>query len=416
MKGVARALTALVLAALLVGPAAAQDRTLKFGFPVDYTKVYTFVTEEWIQGSVDYLQLTNLKGGVGGYTFEWLVADTGNEPQRGIEAYERFKRDGATIFNFVSTPVSRAVLPQALKDGNIVLMPFHGRSDVADGSVFKYGFSLGANYWSQAAVITKYIADQHGGNPKSRKIALVHIDSPFGREPIPVFEALSKRLGFELAMFPYPSPGNEQSATWTQVRRLRPDWVVLWGAGVGQPVSIREAIRSGLPMDRVISVMWVAEKDMQVVGPQQGRGLLRFEAAVPGRDTGVVREILGEVYQKANKGYGKIENVGTTYYMVGIASVAPVVEAVRLARQKSTEPLRPDAIRQALETLKDFTAGGAFAPITLSARDHEGGGVGRISQWDGARWVPKTGWYSAYRDVVWEQIRKSSEEFQKSGK
>lgn len=416
MRVLTRLVMTLGLVALLTGAASAQDRTVKFGFPVDYTKVYTFVTEEWIQGSVDYLQLMNLKGGVGGYTFEWLVTDTGNEPQRGIEAYERFKREGASIFNFVSTPVSRAVLPRAMQDGTIVLMPFHGRSDVADGSVFPRAFSLGANYWSQAAVIVKYIADQSGGDLKGKKIGFVHIDSPFGREPIPVLEALSKRLGFELALFPYPSPGNEQSATWAQVRRLRPDWVVLWGAGNGQPVSIREAIRSGIPLDHVLSVMWLAEKDMQVVGAQQGKGLLRFEAAVPGRDTTVVREILTEVYQKAGKGYGKVENVGSTYYMVGIASVAPVVEAIRIARQKSSEPLRPDRISQALETLKDFTGGGAFAPITLSAKDHEGGGVGRISQWDGSRWVPRTDWYSAYRDVVWEQVKKSAEEFAKTGK
>jgi branched-chain amino acid transport system substrate-binding protein len=416
MRGRTALVTALALLTLLTGTAPAQDRTVKFAFPVDYTKVYTFVTEEWIQGSVDYLQLMNLRGGTGGYTFEWLVADTGNEPQRGIEAYERFKREGASIFNFVSTPVSRAVLPRALKDGTIVLMPFHGRSDVADGGVFKHAFSLGANYWSQAAVITKYIADQHGGNLKGKKIGLVHIDSPFGREPIPVLEALAKRLGFELVLFPYPSPGNEQSATWTQVRHARPDWVVLWGAGGGQPLSVREAIRSGLPLDRVASVLWLAEKDMQVVGAQQGKGLLRFEAAVPGRETSVVRDILSEVYQKASKGYGKIDNVGSTYYMVGIASVAPVVEAIRVARQKSSDPLTADRIVQALQTLKDFTGGGAFAPITLSATDHEGGGVGRISQWDGTKWAPKTGWFNAYRDVVWEQVKKSADEFERTGK
>jgi branched-chain amino acid transport system substrate-binding protein len=416
MNAVTRLVMALGLVVVLAGGAAAQDKTVKLAFPVDYTKVYTFVTEEWIQGSVDYLQLTNLKGGVGGLSFEWLVTDTGNEPQRGIEAYERFKREGASIFNFVSTPVSRAVLPRALKDQTIVLMPFHGRSDVADGGVFKHAFSLGANYWSQAAVITKYIADQHGGNLKGKKIGLVHIDSPFGREPIPVFEALAARLGFEFARFPYPSPGNEQSATWTQVRQGRPDWVVLWGAGGGQPLSVREAIRSGVPLDRVVSVLWIAEKDMQVVGGRQGKGVLRFEAAVPGRETSVVRDILSEVYQKANKGHGKIENVGSTYYMVGIASVAPIVEAVRVARQKSSDPLTADRITQALETLREFTAGGAFAPITLSAKDHEGGGLGRISQWDGTKWAPKTGWYSAYRDVVWEQVKKSAEEFQKTGK
>jgi branched-chain amino acid transport system substrate-binding protein len=410
----------VVLALALVGtvwsPALAQDKVVKFGFPADFTKVYTFITEEWIQGSVDYLQYVNLKGGVGGYKLEWLITDHGNEPQRGIEAYERFKREGATIFDLVSTPVSRAVLPRALKDNMIVVMPFHGRSDVADGSVFTHFFSLGANYWSQAAAITKYTLDQEGGNLKGKKLALVHIDSPFGKEPIPVFEELSKRLGFELGLFPYPSPGNEQSATWTQVRRFRPDWTILWGAGVGQPVSIREALRNGMSLERVISVIWVAEKDMQVVGAQQARGLLRFEAAVPGRDTAIIQGILSEVYQKAGKGHGKIENVGTTYYVIGINAVAPVVEGIRIAREKFGEPVTTEKIRQAMETLRNFDEGGLIAPITLTPKDHEGGGFGRISQWDGTKWVPKSGWFNAYREIVWDLVKKSAEEFQRSGK
>lgn len=409
------ALFTLALWALGAGNVAAQDKVVKLAFPVDYTKVYTFVTEEWVQGMVDYLQLTNLRGGAGGYKFEWLVTDTGNEPQRGLEAYERFKGEGASVFNFVSTPVSRAVVPRALKDKRIVLMPFHGRSDAADGTVFPYLFSLGANYWSQAAVITKYVVDQEGGALKGKKIAVVHIDSPFGKEPVPVFEELAKRLGFELGLFPYPSPGTEQSATWTQVRRFRPDWIVIWGAGGAQPVSVREALRNGFRADRILSVIWLAEKDMQVVGPQQAKGVLRFEAAVPGRENKVVRDILSEVYQKAGKGYGKLENVGSTYYVVGIASVAPVVEAVRIA-QKLGEPVTTDKIKQGLESLKEFTDAGLAAPITITPADHEGGGVGRIAQWDGAKWVPKTGWYGAYREIVWELAKKSADEFKRTGK
>lgn len=405
----------LVAATALGASAGAQDRVIRFGFPVDYTRVYIFVTEEWVQGMVDYLQLVNLKGGVGGYTFDWLVVDTGNEPQRGIEAYERFKREGAQIFNFISTPVSRAVVPRALEDRLIVIMPFHGRSDAADGETFPYLFSLGANYWSQAAVIVQYIQDQEGGSLRGKKIGFVHIDSPFGREPIPLLQQLSSRLGFELQTFPYPSPGTEQSATWAQVRRFRPDWVLIWSAGPSQAVSVREAIRIGFPRDRIVSVIWLDEKDMRIAGAADAAGVLRFEAAVPGRDHPVVREILQEVYEKAGKGYGKVENVGSTYYAVGVASVAPIVEAVRIARERFGEPVTVDRIKQALETLQDFSLGGLMPPITITPKDHEGGGMGRISQWDGTRWVPRTGWYSAFRDVVWELVYASSAEFRRTG-
>ena len=408
---------AVALAAAAAGScvAGAADNVVRFGFPVDYTRVYTFVTEEWVQGMVDYLQLMNLRGGVAGYRFDWQVVDTGNEPQRGIEAYERFKREGVQIFNFISTPVSRAVAPRALEDRLLVIMPFHGRSDAADGTTFPYLFSLGANYWSQATVITRYILDQEGGSLQGKKLALVHIDSPFGREPIPILTALSERLGFQFQSFPFPSPGTEQSATWAQVRRFRPDWILLWSAGGSQSVAVREAIRNGFPLNRVVSVIWLDEKDMNIVGAQQARGVLRFEAAVPGREHPVVREILSEVYEKAGRGYGKVENVGSTYYVVGITSVAPIVEAVRIAEQRFGGPMTVEKIRQGLESLTNYDAGGLMPPITLTPRDHEGGGAGRISQWDGSRWVPRTGWYSAYRELVWELVYKSAEEFRRSG-
>src|SRR5690606_4164437 len=109
--------------------------------------------------------------------------------------------------------------------------------------------------------------------------------------------------------------------------------------------------------------------------------------------------------------FGSIDNVGSTYYVVGIASVAPVVEAVRIAAERLGEPVTVDKIRAALEEVSDFDLGGLMPPITITPQDHEGGGLGRISQWDGGRWVPVTDWMGAFRDVVWEMVYESSAQF-----
>ena len=208
------ALAALYAASIV--PAAAQDKApIKIGTALDFTTVYTFVTAEYSQGQRDYAALVNARGGILGHPIEISVVDTGNQPQRGIAAYERFKEEGAVLCDFLSTPVSRAVVPRALADGMNVITMFHGRSDAADGKVFPTIFPMTPAYWSQATSIIKYIDDQEKGDLKGKKIALVMIDSPFGREPLPVFQELAKRLGYEFQSFPYPSPGNEQSAAWT---------------------------------------------------------------------------------------------------------------------------------------------------------------------------------------------------------
>ncbi|MFX4412570.1 ABC transporter substrate-binding protein, partial [Acinetobacter baumannii] len=85
--------------------------------------------------------------------------------------------------------------PRALKEGQNVLTMFHGRSDAADGTTFPTIFPAGALYWSQAGGIIKYIADQEKGALRGKKVALVGIDSPFGKEPLPVFQAVAEKEG-----------------------------------------------------------------------------------------------------------------------------------------------------------------------------------------------------------------------------
>ncbi len=415
-----RTLTGLALATVLsaaaLGPAAAQDKApIKLGTALDFTAVYTFVTAEYSQGQRDYASLLNAKGGIKGHSVEIMVVDTGNQPQRGIEAYERFKNEGAVLVDFLSTPVSRAVVPRALADGMNVITLFHGRSDAADGTVFPTIFPMTPAYWSQATAIVKYIDDQEKGDLKGKKIALVMIDSPFGREPLPVFEELCKRLGYEFSAFPYPSPGNEQSSAWTQLRRFKPDWTIIWGAGGGQSVSVRDAISNGIPLDRLASVIWLSETDANIIGAGQTKGILRFEGVAYGKDLPVIQAIEQEVVAKG-KGAGPAEKVGGTYYNIGVASMALFGEGARLALEKEGEPLTPAKLKKGLESIKDFTADGLLPPVTITGEDHQGGGRGRIAAWDGSKWVPKSAWAPAYQDIVWDLIHKSAEEFKASSK
>jgi len=394
--------------------ALAQEKVIKFGMAQDFTVVYTFVTAEYSQGQRDYFSLVNERGGVGGWKISADIVDTGNAPQRGIEAYERFKRDGVVLIDPLSTPVSRALVSRVLQDKINMVTMVSGRSDAADGSVFPYVLPLSPSYWSQAAALVEYMGQQDKGL-KDKKIAFVHIDTPFGREPLPLLQELAKRRGFELLTFPYAPPGNEQSATWTQVRRAKPDWTIIWGGGVGQTVSLKEALRNGITPDRIASVIWLSESDMKVVGPEQVKGVLKFEGAAGGREPKVIQDILREVVAKG-KGAGAQELVGTTYYNIGVMSGAIMVEGVRRALEITKgSAVTAETLNEGLRSIGGFTADGLIPPLTTTKTDHQGGGRGRVAQWDGKRWVAKTDWLAADQDVVWQLIKASSAEFKKSG-
>jgi len=72
----------------------------------------------------------------------------------------------------------------------------------------------------------------NGDDIKGKKIALVYHNSAYGKEPIRTLEELAKKHGFELSLLAVDHPGQEQKSQWLQIRREKPDYVLMWGWGV----------------------------------------------------------------------------------------------------------------------------------------------------------------------------------------
>jgi len=401
------------LALSSVQPALAQAQPIKFALCYDLSKAYAFGTPQLSSAVRDYAKILNQKGGIEGHPIEILVQDHGNEPQRGIECYEKMKRDGAITFEFFSTPVSRAVLPRAMQDKNVMISSFAGRSDAADGDVFKWIFPIGPTYWGQMANDIQYIKTKSNNNLKGVKVAFIYPDYPFGQEPIPVLNTLAAREGFELQLFPHPLPGNDQGAVWTQIRRFNPDWIISWNIGNMHVVASREMKRNGISMDRYITSHWLNEVDIANIGADRARGLKRATNVAGGQEHPLIQQIIKDLYDKG-KGSGDRKHLSDIYYNTGLAIYAPAFEGARLAIKQYGWPLTPDKMRLGLESLHNFDANGLIAPLTVTAKDHGGGGKNRIDMWDGAKWIPQTDWFSAYDDVVQEIVNKNSAEFAKS--
>ena len=409
---------AIAAVALVTATATAQAQAadpVRFGLCYDLTKIYVAAVPQVAQAAKDFADLMNLRGGLEGHPIQVTVQDHGNEPQRGIDCYERLKREGVMVFDFFSTPVSRAVLPRIMQDGNILLQPLVGRGDAVDGEVFKNVFVLAPTYWGQAANIVSYFKKQAGGNLDGKKIAFLYLDTPFGREPIPVFEALKRLERFDFQTFPFPVPGNDQSAAFAQIRRYQPDWVVLWSFSPLNPISFREMQRNGIPIERMVTGNWINEVDINNFGAAAAKGLKRSAVVSGGAEHPLVQDILRELYDKG-KGNGDRKLVADSYYNTGLAVYSSAFEGVRLAIKTQGWPLTPEKIRQGMYRLKNHDAKGFMAPITVTPQDHGGGGKTRIDMWDGTKWVPQSEWISAYTDVVWEVVKAQSAEFAKSAK
>jgi branched-chain amino acid transport system substrate-binding protein len=180
-------------------------------------------------------------------------------------------------------------------------------------------------------------------------------------------------------------------------------------------VAAREMKRNGIAMEKLISVNWFNEVDIANIGAAEAKGMKRGTNVVGGKDHPLIQQIIKDLYDK-NKGNGDKKHLDDVYYNTGLAMYSVMFEGVRAAIKKGGWPLTPTKIKAGLESLNNFDANGLIAPVTVTSKDHGGGGKTRIDMWDGAKWVPQSDWIAAYTDVVDQVVKEQSAEFAKGGK
>ncbi len=362
----------------------------------------------WANGFVDYLKLVNARGGINGVKISYEECETGYDTARSVECYERLKgkNGGASMVQPLSTGATFAITEKAPIDKVPVVTIGYGRSDSADGMVFKWNFPIAGNYWVAADAIVQAIGKKEGGldKLKGKKIALVYHDSPFGKEPIPLLQQRAGLHGFELQMLPVTAPGVEQKATWLQVRQSRPDYVILWGWGVMNSTAIKEAQATGYPREKMYGVWWAgAEPDVKDVadGAKGYNAVAMQHGAEP--QSKVVKDVLAMVHDKG-QGTGPKDEVGQVLYMRGALSAMLGIEGVRAAQERfgKGKTMTGEQVRWGLENLNLTQAkldslgfAGVLRPISTSCADHMGATWARIHTWDGKQWKFTSDWLQA---------------------
>ncbi len=376
----------------------------------------------------DYFTLLNERdGGINGVKVNVVECETGYNTKKGVECYEKVKNrgeSGALIIQPLSTGITYQLIPKASVDKIPIHSMGYGRTSAANGRVFKWVFNFPATYWSQASALIKYIGDREGGmaNLKGKKIYLVYHNSAYGKEPIRTLEALSKKHGFVFKGLPVDHPGQEQKATWLQIRRERPDWVLMWGWGVMNQVAIKEAASIRFPMDRFIGVWWSgSENDVKPAGAA-AKGYLSGTFHQPGADFPVHKDILKYVYDRGKAIDPSFRpRVGEVLYNRGLVGAMWAAEAIRKAMEiHGTKKVRGEHVRDGLEALevdearlKELGFGGFTVPIKITCANHEGPGLVAVQQWDGKQWKIVSKFYEPDREIVDALIKEDSEKYAK---
>ncbi len=421
----AAAAATAVLSSALVGTAAyAQAKEQFFPVLVYRTGAYAPNGVPWANGFVDYLKLTNARGGINGVKVSWEECDTGYATDRGVECYERLKgkNGGATMFQPLSTGITFALTEKAPVDKIPLITAGYGRSESQDGGVFKWNFPLAGTYWVAGDVIIQHIAKKEGGfdKLKGKKIALVYHDSPFGKEAIPILQERAAMHGYQLSLLPVPHPGVEQKSTWLQIRQQRPDYVINWGWGVMNSTLLKEAQAVGYPRDKIYGVWWAgAEPDVKDIGAgAKGYNAVTMQhGAEP--NAPFIKEILQKVHGKG-QGTGPKDEVGSVLYVRGAMSAMLAIEGVRRAQERfgKGKVMTGEQVRWGLENLNLTQAKldalgfkGVMRPISTSCQDHMGAAWARIHTWNGSKWEFTSDWYQADEQIIKPMVRAAADKY-----
>lgn len=380
---------------------------------------------EFADGYADYFTLLNERdGGIGGAKIVTPECETAYNTAKGVECYEATKKD-ALLYQPLSTGITYQLIPKVTADDIPLHSMGYGRTSAANGKVFSHIFNYPINYWDGASVAIKHISDQEKGDLKGKKISLVYHNSAYGKEPISTLKALEKKHGFKLTLIPVDHPGQEQKSQWLQIRRDRPDYIVMWGWGVMNQVAIKEATNIRFPMDHFIGVWWSgSENDVTAAGAKaNGYKAVTFHGV--GDDYPVFADIRKHV-KDTGKAAGDGSNIGSVLYNRGMYAAMLAAEAAATAQKiHKTKDITSGQMRDGMEALKIDNARMAalglkgFAPeINVSCANHGGPGLAAIQQWDAKakKWGLITDFVASDRSIIDPLIAADSAAFAKENK
>jgi branched-chain amino acid transport system substrate-binding protein len=406
-------------------PAQAQDSI--------YVPLFTYRTGPFggsgtpiANGMHDYLTMLNERdGGIGGVKLNVEECETGYDTKKGVECYEQVKGKNPVVIGPWSTGITLQLIPKAAVDKIPILSMSYGLSASADGNTFPWIFIPPNTYWDGASVFIKHAAKTEGGieKLKGKKIGLVYLDAPYGKEPIPLLEALAKDYGFELKLYPVPAAEMQnQSSLWLNVRRDKPDWIYVQGWGAMNPTAIKEAAKINFPMNRMVGIWWAGGDDDARAGGAAAKGYSSLAFNMAGNDFPVMKDIQKYVIEKGKSQVTSPDKVGEAHYNRGVFNSMLIAEGIRAAQKVTGKKvITGEDMRRGLEALnitdarlKEMGAEGFTAPVKVSCADHSGHNKIFIAQWDGTKYVKASDWIEPLKDKVRPLIDEAAKSYSTS--
>ena len=411
-----RLAAAFAAATMAAGPALAQELFIP---NLSYrTGPFAPSGIPFADGYADYFRLLNERdGGVGGVPIRYIECETAYNTERGVECYQSVRGENPLLIQPLSTGIAYQLIPRATEDKIPLHTMGYGRTSAVNGEVFPWVFNYPVNYWDGASVAINFLLDQNDGSLDGKKITLLYHNSAYGREPIQTLNRLAEKHGFQFSTIAVDSPGQEQGNQWLQIRRERPDYVLMWGWGVMNAAAVQEAANIRFNMENFIGIWWSgSEADVIPAGAgAHGYTALTFHGV--GRDYPIYDELQTYIYDKGLTA-GSGDQIGTVNYSRGLYAAMLAAEAIKTAQEiHGVAAITPQMMRDGManltlteERMAELGFPNFSAEFSVECQNHGGAGRAMVQRWDAntGTWNLISDWIESDRDLIMELVQEDS--------
>ena len=378
-------LVAWLLVVLAMGSEAVAQNVVKMGSLNDLTGPTSDVGKDIALGIREAVQYINDTGGINGKPIKLFLYDYGYRVPEAITTYKRFRDFDkvAAVWGW-GTGDTEALSPTVNADK----MPFLSHSfsaHLTDPKKTPYNFIYGTDYSSNArAAITawyynvwlkdpKFRADREKGM-KPKFVAFYSWPTPYSSAPIKAIKDQATLLGFEVG------PDQDVSLvaldTKSQVlaaKNFGPHLAWHGNTTMSVATAIRDAHALELGADHIVNNWGYDENLIKLAGPASERVMGAAVNAFFGERVPLMDKV-SEYAKRMNPGV-PLENrlIRTVQSWVDVLLMREA-----LAGADKAGKLNGPGVKEAFETIREWTPGLGRPPVTITASDHRPGSLVRI--------------------------------------
>lgn len=390
-----RALPGLVAYSLLIGTlvmtgcggGSEPGTTIKIGAVFDLTGPTSDVGTAYADGIRGYVDWLNENGGVAGKPVELLYQDYAYKVDQAEQLYSRFSQQGVVAFQGWGTADTEA-LRGRIGDDEIPFMSASYSHVLGEPSEAPFNFLAGTSYTDQFKILVDWMLEERSDADEALHVALMHNPSPFGLSPYNLGgKDYADQRGVTLSKVEMPRGNTDYTAELTRIAQSGAQWVIFQNTSGPVATALNNAKDLGLDL-RFACLNWCSNSVLTDLAQGAAEGVIGSVLfSPPGEGVTGLDQADAHLVSRGSS----LAQEGLLYGQ-GWMTMHFMMEGVRrAAAQTDTGEITGRAIKEALETLRDFDTGGVTSPISFTPDNHRGTNSMRLFEVRDGSFAPLTG-------------------------